>query len=135
MLEMYKGRKTLAVLECLTQYFLSKNTPSRIDLINAILTCLQFGQATRDFNGETATGPHLVEGTAVRPQLVEGTAVGPQLVGISVTSMGRTATRSDHDFDTGTAIGLGDCDGICQRVRGISGDKRIGRAVDKQGRS
>ena len=75
MLEMHKGRKTLVVLGCLTQYFLSKKTPSRIDLINAILTCFQFDQGTCDFNG-------------------------------------------------GIATGLGDRDGIYQRVKEISGNKQ-----------
>jgi len=42
MLEIYKGRKGVASFECLVQYFLSKNVPSRIDLINAISTGPQF---------------------------------------------------------------------------------------------
>jgi len=42
MLEMYRGRKARAAFEFLAQYFLSKNVPSRIDLINAISTGFRF---------------------------------------------------------------------------------------------
>lgn len=51
MLEMYKGRKALADPERLVQYFLSKKAPLRIDLINAVLTRLQFVQGICDPHG------------------------------------------------------------------------------------
>ena len=51
MLEICKGRKTFVVPECLVQYFLSKKAPLRIDLINAILTRLQFVQGSYNPRG------------------------------------------------------------------------------------
>ena len=41
-LERWTGRKALPVLDCRVQYFLSKNIPLRIDLINVISTRSQF---------------------------------------------------------------------------------------------
>lgn len=76
-LEIYKGRKGVASFECLAQYFLSKNVPSRIDLINAISTGLLFaGPKTGVFrwlkwiggenndNGEAQTEAPASEGVA-----------------------------------------------------------------------
>ena len=42
------GFKVFPEFECLAQYFLSKKTPSRIDLINALFTAAQWaGLVTR----------------------------------------------------------------------------------------
>jgi len=38
MLEKYTGFKTFPAFECLAQYFLSKKTPLRIELMSAVFT-------------------------------------------------------------------------------------------------
>ena len=53
-LEKYTGFNTSPVLECLAQYFLSKKTPLRIDLMSAILTevrCAGLGDCVVRFCG------------------------------------------------------------------------------------
>ena len=45
MVEMYTGRRALPVCDRLVQYFLSKNIPSRIDLISAVSTSVGGGQS------------------------------------------------------------------------------------------